>query len=1313
MAAQPSPTSERTVKFDGPLSERTTGTSERGTVVARGAAALGKLLKMKSNKSRKYDESDTNLDEEEGDQFESSQSLRKTRTMRKKVGKSKGAIQAELQAEEEQRQRELQETLTVSERGYLPVHVRTKLLELNGLPPTPFAQGSRGVVLFADISGFTNLSKELRLNMPALEAASKLANRICTVLKELTDICLEFEGDVAKFAGDALLCIWENHDDGWMLERAKACAVSMLNKVKQVDAQLDLHGGIAMGNILHFHLGDKRQEQLWYLVTGDAVVRAANLVDSAPRGQILYEPRRSGSSFHDGSSSVGGSETAPPTLTRLPSTLAYESIDKDTKTMIMPTFRRQKSRLDDEMPLKSPSDPLGQGRRISADFQDSPEGPNGFGTRTRTNTEDDPFLNMRINPKGRSYIPRTLRNILMSGRIESGEMRNRVATLFAALPSLSLLEDELVSNTVSSGRERLLNETFAHMSTILRQGDGAFRDLLFDDKGCIFIAVFGAYSAVEMPELKALKAARRMLDELEVDDLKIGVSVGTCFVGLVGNDVRHDMIVMGHEVNMAARLMSKAAPSTILVSPRIQTVTRDFYKFEEIKVQLKKKPQPGDLLSNASARRFQNHENDLTGDGAGDGRRDSETTYDPNGMVSAHRPVSEVKQRASFTTQYRYSQQIPDEFFIGRKTELGKLQAHITKASGTTKVGALCMVSGPRGYGKSWLIREFRHKIDDKFASAMGVAFELNVLTPLYVFRQIFERLFEVFEGMPKSRATAELAKWATAGIKPDTALMDKMFPYMTKFINPPRRISTQQSGSSLSVMALGRIIGGSMRLTSTTQILEEEAASRDKESKDSSASPLKKLPSLEVIERSSSGGGHPNALVEEIRQSSSNMSPGLGPAHQTSQQRVASMQLAQGTSPKLEAVKPRLISTRNLLEGFTRVGSQKSLGTINLDGPTSPSPSASAAPSTSAADEKKKLARKQSRAEINLVMGQKELDPLVKFISGLLQIAADDATKTGKKGLLIILEDIQWMDAVSLQVFMELLEKMTSSPKSFLPSVYFVLSCRNADPDKPETEYYSSHPSDMRPLLEQRLLERAREVKQFTSVELDVLSRDEVDQLVTKLFVKNAGETVSNEVLELVYQNSGGMPNAVADVISIIRQNDGAIFLDAHTNQWKWKMVSKTGKHNAAQGVLREARQAFVLRVDNLSLATRDLLKIAACLCDDKQKFRLRDIADVITRDLENKSRYLRAETHSPSVEYISDKLQEAVAAGLLKYRKAGLFSATEDWAFASYAIADTVLDMVPMDRLQEIRAMKKDLENEKTGQAAEGLFREFLGTA
>ena len=43
-----------------------------------------------------------------------------------------------------------------------------------------------------------------------------------------------------------------------------------------------------------------------------------------------------------------------------------------------------------------------------------------------------------------------------------------------------------------------------------------------------------------------------------------GVTTGTCFTGIVGDPARCEYVVVGHAVNMAARLMGKAVPGTVL-----------------------------------------------------------------------------------------------------------------------------------------------------------------------------------------------------------------------------------------------------------------------------------------------------------------------------------------------------------------------------------------------------------------------------------------------------------------------------------------------------------------------------------------------------------------------------------------------------------------------------------------------------------------------------------------------------------------------------------------------------------------------------
>ena len=48
------------------------------------------------------------------------------------------------------------------------------------------------------------------------------------------------------------------------------------------------------------------------------------------------------------------------------------------------------------------------------------------------------------------------------------------------------------------------------------------------------------------------------------------MSGGACFVGMCGVEKRHDFIVIGHEVNMAARLMVEAEVNQIVISSSVR-----------------------------------------------------------------------------------------------------------------------------------------------------------------------------------------------------------------------------------------------------------------------------------------------------------------------------------------------------------------------------------------------------------------------------------------------------------------------------------------------------------------------------------------------------------------------------------------------------------------------------------------------------------------------------------------------------------------------------------------------------------------------
>lgn len=58
-----------------------------------------------------------------------------------------------------------------------------------------------GALLFVDISGFTVLSQKLKVD--------ELKNQINAYFQKIVDIIYKYDGEIVKFAGDALFIIWQ------------------------------------------------------------------------------------------------------------------------------------------------------------------------------------------------------------------------------------------------------------------------------------------------------------------------------------------------------------------------------------------------------------------------------------------------------------------------------------------------------------------------------------------------------------------------------------------------------------------------------------------------------------------------------------------------------------------------------------------------------------------------------------------------------------------------------------------------------------------------------------------------------------------------------------------------------------------------------------------------------------------------------------------------------------------------------------------------------------------------------------------------
>lgn len=433
--------------------------------------------------------------------------------------------------------------------AFLPVEVRLALSSSPGVPEDkPVFRQDYGVVLFVDISGFTALGRKYRREFSEKLATDNLSRDIVDALEVLTEVCLEYGGDVAKFAGDALLCIWKVNQDNEAdlrsaLRLARKAAYDMMEKVKGRGNGLDLHGGIGYGSLLHVYLG--KQDMRWYLVTGQACVDAVNRLEDSETGVILH-----------------------PLL--------------DDK---------KRSKNDDGNSINASDDE----EASSSDAENTTDSRDRLGKITRKTNVKDKKLYAQAPPENkidlaewadklslddiRSYIPQKVNQKLEGGAVDHGEIHSNICTMFVSLESLTLSQVELDRCDVPDKDLKLLNEAFLTLTKLVRMYNGEVRDLLFDDKGCIFIAVFGAHNAEEMTPLKVVQAGRDISRGFSTS--KIGISVGDCFTGMCGTSDRHDFIVMGHDVNMAARYMGNAKPGQIIVSPAIRRATEGYFQYEQ------------------------------------------------------------------------------------------------------------------------------------------------------------------------------------------------------------------------------------------------------------------------------------------------------------------------------------------------------------------------------------------------------------------------------------------------------------------------------------------------------------------------------------------------------------------------------------------------------------------------------------------------------------------------------------------------------------------------------------------------------------
>lgn len=400
---------------------------------------------------------------------------------------------------------------------------------------SPLPERTTGALLFADISGFTPLTVALTKGLGGRRGSDELTKHLNRVYDALIGEVHHFRGSVIAFAGDAIVC-WFDDDDGL---RAVGCGLSM-QRMMNWFADIVLPSGKTLPLALKTAI---TTGQVWRLLVGDPSMKVIDVVAGPTVDRVAVA---------EGLANQGEVVIGPNALKALEKEIhvsARRTVEGEGEFGVV-------SGLEPQAPIAS--------------------WPPLSGTVLDRN-ELRPWL-----------LPQIYERVSTGQSQFMAEMRPAVA-LFLNFAGLDFVEDDGVNYKLDS-YVRLIQY-------VISSSGGSLLELVTGDKGCYLYAVFGAPSAHEDNAQRAIAAAatlRAVPAEMPfIRDIRIGLSAGFMRTGAYGSETRRTYGVLGDTVNMAARLMSKATPGQILIGREVADAVTGGWMFRDLGlIEVKGKDRP-------------------------------------------------------------------------------------------------------------------------------------------------------------------------------------------------------------------------------------------------------------------------------------------------------------------------------------------------------------------------------------------------------------------------------------------------------------------------------------------------------------------------------------------------------------------------------------------------------------------------------------------------------------------------------------------------------------------------------------------------
>ena len=286
--------------------------------------------------------------------------------------------------------------------------------------------------------------------------------------------------------------------------------------------------------------------------------------------------------------------------------------------------------------------------------------------------------------------------------------RKQVTVMFTDVSGFTAMSSRLDPEDV----HEIMDRCFEVVLEAVHRYEGTINQFLGDG----VMALFGAPIAHEDHPHRGLRAALAiqasltpLRDEVRrrhgVDfRLRIGLNTGLVVVGAIGRDLRMDYTAIGDTTNLAARILNIAQPGQIALSAITYRLTEGYFAFEDLgEFQVKGKTEPIQVYAVTAERK---------------GRTRLEVSRD-RGLTP----------------------------FVGRQHELDLLLGAFRRAAAGQ--GSAVLLVGEPGAGKSRLLYEFSHRVEESGALALegsGVSFGASI--PYGPILDLLQRYLGVREGL-------------------------------------------------------------------------------------------------------------------------------------------------------------------------------------------------------------------------------------------------------------------------------------------------------------------------------------------------------------------------------------------------------------------------------------------------------------------------------------------------------------------------------------------------------------------------------------